>query len=335
MKIIHTADLHLNSKLQTHFSQEKAEKLNYKLLFAFENLCAKATELGVKIVLICGDLFDSEKVSPHVLERFNKIISSNQNLEFLFIYGNHDYNPQDNIFKNFPKNFVIMSGNMTINRENVTFSTIQSASTPLPKDAFNVVLGHGSITKDFSCDLIDLKSLENKNIDYLALGHIHTNRLEKLDARGVWAYSGILSGRGFDECGQKGFMLIDTENLSYTFMPTDNLNFYSIELNKENMGMQEFEQLAKSTLNFDKNSAVRLKIYGKISNESEFNLEYLRQYFADKFFHFELENHLTVDYDRLLDSEKPTLKSEFIRVVQNEFSDNANEIIEKGLKYLL
>ena len=74
MKIIHTADLHLNSKLQTHFTQELAEKLNYKLLFAFEDLCIKASTLGVKIVLICGDLFDSEKVSPHVLERFKRII---------------------------------------------------------------------------------------------------------------------------------------------------------------------------------------------------------------------------------------------------------------------
>ena len=48
--------------------------------------------------------------------------------------------------------------------------------------------------------------------DYLALGHIHYNVVEPLDSRGVYAYSGCLEGRGFDETGEKGFVLIEVEN---------------------------------------------------------------------------------------------------------------------------
>ena len=49
------------------------------------------------------------------------------------------------------------------------------------------------------------------NIDYLALGHIHSYKCHKLDKRGVYCYSGCLEGRGFDECGDKGFVLLETE----------------------------------------------------------------------------------------------------------------------------
>lgn len=52
---------------------------------------------------------------------------------------------------------------------------------------------------------------ENKNIDYLALGHVHSFMQDKLDNRGTWCYCGCLEGRGFDECGPKGFVLLDVD----------------------------------------------------------------------------------------------------------------------------
>ena len=61
-------------------------------------------------------------------------------------------------------------------------------------------------------EIINLKKLKNKNIDYLALGHIHSFKKEKLDNRGEYCYSGCLEGRGFDECGDKGFVLLDIKN---------------------------------------------------------------------------------------------------------------------------
>ena len=80
---------------------------------------------------------------------------------------------------------------------------------------FNIVVLHGqeanySDKKD-KAEIINLKELKNKNIDYLALGHIHKYKLEKLDNRGIYCYSGCLEGRGFDECGDKGFVLLEIE----------------------------------------------------------------------------------------------------------------------------
>ena len=63
-------------------------------------------------------------------------------------------------------------------------------------------------------EIINLKQLKNKNIDYLALGHIHTYKQSKLDNRGTYCYSGCLEGRGFDECGEKGFVLLNIEDVT-------------------------------------------------------------------------------------------------------------------------
>ena len=72
-------------------------------------------------------------------------------------------------------------------------------------DSTNIVTLHGDIRGE-----IDLRRLKGKNIDYLALGHIHTYARGELDERGVYAYSGCLEGRGYDECGEKGFVLLET-----------------------------------------------------------------------------------------------------------------------------
>ena len=57
-------------------------------------------------------------------------------------------------------------------------------------------------------------------IDYLALGHVHSFRQEKLDEQGIWCYSGCLEGRGFDECGTKGYVMLETvaQHLVPTFV---------------------------------------------------------------------------------------------------------------------
>ena len=72
---------------------------------------------------------------------------------------------------------------------------------------------HGQISASSKPDAVNLELLKNKNIDYLALGHYHSFTWDRLDKRGVYCYSGCLEGRGYDEIGEKGFVLLDTQNL--------------------------------------------------------------------------------------------------------------------------
>ncbi|MFR0781638.1 MAG: hypothetical protein ACLSHP_01380 [Coprococcus sp.] len=70
---------------------------------------------------------------------------------------------------------------------------------------------------------IPLALLQNKGIDYLALGHIHTYKREQLRCKGHLRVSGLFGGRGFDECGIHGFCLLEVDvahhKIQDTFVP--------------------------------------------------------------------------------------------------------------------
>lgn len=83
---------------------------------------------------------------------------------------------------------------------------------PYTAGSFNIVILHGQIASVSGVDQVNLKRLQGENIDYLALGHIHSHSAEKLDSAGYYCCPGCLEGRGFDDCGEKGFILLDITN---------------------------------------------------------------------------------------------------------------------------
>ena len=110
-------------------------------------------------------------------------------------------------------------------------------SLVLNHDDYNIVTLHGQIGGYYSkneTENISLNDLKNKNIDYLALGSVHSFANAKLDNRGIYCYCGCLEGRGFDECGEKGFVLLDideqTHEVDYSFVPIAARTLYTLEI---------------------------------------------------------------------------------------------------------
>ncbi len=58
MKLIHCADIHLDSPMQTHMTAQQASVRNTEMLQSFVRLTEFAQERAVRAVLIAGDLFD-------------------------------------------------------------------------------------------------------------------------------------------------------------------------------------------------------------------------------------------------------------------------------------
>jgi DNA repair exonuclease SbcCD nuclease subunit len=202
-----------------------------------------------------------------------------------------------------------------------------------------VVLGHGSIAKDLSCDLIDLKSLENKNIDYLALGHIHSNKLEKLDVRGVWAYSGILSGRGFDECGEKGFVLLDITDgkISSKFIPFAKRQLIEVkfDLTQYSDWFDIENKILTLTKDIQKEHLLKIVLTGKYNIKLEKHLSMLEQK-LEKFYFVKIKDESTLEVT-IKDIENDiSLRGEFIRkVLSSKLSEEEKEmVILVGLKAL-
>lgn len=61
MKIIHTADIHLGSKMDSRFNREISNERKIELRNTFKRLVEYAKANKVSVIMLCGDIFDSDK----------------------------------------------------------------------------------------------------------------------------------------------------------------------------------------------------------------------------------------------------------------------------------
>ena len=167
MKIIHCADLHLDSKLHTHLDRVRAKRRRDELLQNFARLADYAAENAVEAVLIAGDLFDRDTVSALARGTVLSVVRAHPGIRFYYLRGNHDTGDclrsrqTDDRQPDIPENLFLFTGRWTTyaegrNRDSgqgaVTISGIElpggSAASPyaslrLDPDRFNIVLLHG------------------------------------------------------------------------------------------------------------------------------------------------------------------------------------------------
>lgn len=336
MKIIHCADLHLDSKMTANLSKEQAKERKNEILRTFTRMVDYAKKNKVKAILIAGDMFDTRNVSAMVRNTVYDMMVQNPEIDFLYLKGNHD---SDNFLaklEEVPENLYMFGeqwttyayGNITItgielNAEN---SLTAYNSLVLDHDSFNIVTMHGQLSgyrnKD-KAEIISLDDLKNKNIDYLALGHVHGFHMDKMDNRGIYCYPGCLEGRGFDECEQKGFVVLDidlqTLKASVNFVPMGYRTLYTMLVDVTGVhSTQDAAARIEKVINetqYASSSLVKVVLYGNLDVECELDTTFLEEQFAEYFYFIKVndETKLLVNYQ---DYEGDvSLKGEFVRLV--------------------
>ncbi len=353
MRIIHCSDLHLDSKMEANLDKEKARQRKNEILLNFQNMIDFANKNEVKIIIIAGDLFDKSKVSVKAKNIVRDAIIANPNIDFIYLKGNHD--EESFITDEIPSNLKLFNeynwtsykyGNIVIT--GIEFGIKDNyeiyQSLMLNQSDFNIVVLHGQESnyadKKDKAEIINLKELKNKNIDYLALGHIHKYKMESLDNRGVYCYSGCLEGRGFDECGDKGFVLLDIENnkIKTEFIKNSIRNLEEIEVDiSDTMTTTDVEkEIDKRIENISKNNLIKIVLVGKVDINSERDINYLLKKYSDEFYFIKIYDKTTLKINYLDYENDASLKGEFIRMVLNEelSDEEKKEIIVTGIKAL-
>lgn len=363
MKIIHCADLHLDSKMTTNFTKEKANSRKSELLNTFNRMIEYADVNQVNAIIIAGDLFDTKRVSASARNTVYAAICNHPQIDFYYLKGNHD---ADNFLSNLeeiPQNLkmfadewttyianneanknIIISG-IELNKDN---SKMIYNSLTLDNDKFNIVVLHGQESENVAKDKaenISIKDLRNKGIDYLALGHIHTYKYENLDSRGKYCYSGCLEGRGFDEVGEHGFAILDIDEEKRTcehkFVPIAYRNLYELEVEisgcMETTDISDRIKFRLEQEEIDSKDLLKIILIGEVDVECEKNIDLLVKSFEEGYYLLKIydESKLKVDYNSFaLDR---SLKGEFVRTVMSN-DDIADEdkatIIRYGIQAL-
>lgn len=356
MRLIHTADLHIDSKMQTNFDPAKAKIRKEELLKSFENMVGFASTNGVTVVMLSGDLFDKMHVKKTARERVMAAITDHPDIDFLYIRGNHDNVDfiEDSGELDIPSNFKLFNADewtsyeyddVVITGRELTDENARNLSGNLVLDRtkINIVMLHGQVTESLNgvSNPIVISDFRNKNIDYLALGHIHKYEMEKLDDRGIWCYPGCLEGRGFDECGEKGFVFLDTEGgrIRTEFIRSSLRVFHQKELTvKPDMSMSDIITEAEELLSeIPEKDIVKLVLKGEINTDFYVDLLRIEMTFKERYFFFKVkdETSVHVDYDSFINDR--SLKGEFVRLVRDEDlpEDEKGKIIDTGIRAIL
>ncbi|MBQ8197732.1 MAG: DNA repair exonuclease [Clostridia bacterium] len=355
MKIIHCADLHLGSKingLPTDLSKvRKAE-----VVHTFERIAEFANNNGVKAIIIAGDMFDTTRVSDKLYKQLLSCIRRYSNVDFLYLSGNHD---EDAFIKKggketLPNNFKVFGNEWTcFEYDNVTITGINSCALntsivydtlSLDKDKINICCMHGQIAGyalEKGKEVISLPRLKNKHIDYLALGHYHFFMDGKIDERGFYAYSGCPEGRGYDETGEKGFVLIDTVNnkLSYKFKPFACRNILELEFSVTNFesGFDVREEILSIVkAKYNKNYQLKVVLSGERKADFILDTVELAERLNELVFFAKVVDKTNLKISLEEFATDKSVRGEFVRaVLSSELSqEDKNKVILMGLNAL-
>jgi DNA repair exonuclease SbcCD nuclease subunit len=332
MKIIHTSDLHLDSRLSIRFTKEQAAIRRRELMLTFSRMIGYAKDEGVKAMIIAGDLFDGSTPRASTADAILKDIAGAPNIDFLYLKGNHEAdfhlweegNVPPNLkcfhedWKCFDYGEVSISG-VQLSKRN--FSSFYDAIRP-EAGKINIVVLHGQAvqtgTKDNLCK-INLKKLQNKNIDYLALGDYHSYTKGKLDNRGEYCYCGCPEGRGFDETGDKGFVLLDCQrgSVKSEFIPFSKRRILSIDADISGLTTtaQINDAADEAVKNLSPFDIIRLRLTGECPLELFRDIRLIEQKLKDTFFYAEAEDAARLAINPADYVHGVSLKSEFVRLV--------------------
>lgn len=359
MKIIHCADIHLDSALTTKFDVKKSAVRRRELLAAFVDMVRYADSNGVEAIIIAGDLFDTAVIDRATAEVVYDLIVKYADIDFYYLQGNHERDGFISFMKKVPDNLLLFGeewisyiandrrkGNIVvtgINLENLRESDFENVCSDsifgeleLEEEEFNIVVLHGEFNE---------RKFSGRNIDYLALGHIHEYRDGRIDARGIWCYPGCLAGRGFDECGRHGFVLLDIDENAgvmkrkFIEMSERTTDRIYVDISDCRTSMQIADAIEKEIFaeNVTKDSVIRIVLCGEMDVDSSIDVAFIEKVFEGRFFHFEIEDDTGLRVDESNYENDKTLKGEYVRMVMKKpglSETDRREIIRIGLKAL-
>lgn len=345
MKIIHCADVHLGSTIRSKFPQDVSEIRRREVRGSFHRLVEYAKNNGVGIILLAGDVFDSDKPFKKDTDFFYDVVAKNPDIDFLYLRGNHDALGERKTYPNL-KTFgtewtqytygdVVISGVESV-AENATsmYSTLA-----LDESKKNIVTLHGETSSSSGVDKVNLNKLRNKKIDYLALGHIHGYASAALDERGVWAYSGCLEGRGFDETGEKGFIVLDVDDVvRHTFVPFSTRQIFEYQMDVTGLSSAyEMARKARAEFGFEKEHIYRLQLVGEVDGETDAFAQDVKKYLDGVCLYLDVKDCTKKKANFGAYAGDNSLKGEFARMVESsDFSDEDKaQILAYGMRALL
>ncbi len=350
MKIIHTSDIHIDSPLTSRLPADKVRQRRRELLSNFARLVSQARVEGAGAIIIAGDLFDGKRVSKKALDTAIGIIEEARDITFFYLEGNHEEDAVSSSGKALPENLKIfgkewtyfsLDGVTVAGRSEICEGMFDSLS--LTRDTKNIVVLHGELRDaTASPEIIGIRDAADRGIDYMALGHYHSYSRAAIDERGVAVYSGTPEGRGFDEAGDKGFVVvnINERNIESGFksFAKRRLNIVQVDISGATRFSDVCQRARRFLSSISGEDLVRVELLGKYPPDLWKDIDALQREFEDRFYYFEVKDSSRIAINPEDYKYDKSLKGEFIRTVsadENLDEETKGKIIQCGINALM
>ena len=332
MKILHSADLHLDAPF-TGRTAEQTQKLKQALLRVPQRLAELCRRERCDLVLLAGDLFDG----PWSRESYQALYAALEDMAVpVFISpGNHDFVTHESPYlsEKWPKNVHIFT---RAEMESVAVEALDcriygAGYRSMDCDAllegfraegdekFHIAVLHGDPTQAASpyCPITSVQ-LKRSGLHYLALGHIHKSGQLRA-GQTLCAWPGCPMGRGFDELEAKGTLIVTVEDtVRAAFVPLDTPRFFDYETTP---GIDAHAALAALLPAMGDENYYRVTFTGEAAAP---DLEALRRDF-DQFPNLELRDRTLPERDIWGSANEDTLEGVYFRLLKDAMETGGQE----------
>lgn len=365
VRFIHTADVHLDTSFSgSGFPSRLGDRKREAIRGTFRRILEDARLQNVDFVLIGGDLFESERITPDTVEFLKHQFEALQGIRVFIAPGNHDPFVKGSPYKEeaWPANVHIFGSEefqpVELPDIGVRITGFGFAHPfleeryfqrlpVLPDGLLNIVLAHGSDASRVPAGKAKhgpflVEDIAGKNVRYCALGHYHQQHrlLNPIDAAEIW-YAGIPEGRGWDEegacgylCGEivEGRMRIESRLCSQF-----NLNTLAIDCEAFSTREQILDAILEhKDRQYDSKTILRVRLRGAVDPKLDLSLTELEARLAGEclFLQWEDQTHPAFDFESL--AQEKTLRGRFVRTLNDRIAAAAEKdraVLERARIY--
>lgn len=357
VKILHCADLHIGAS--EIFLGSRAESRRAETLITFEKIINIARENSVDIMLISGDLFNSNNIEKSLTDRVFNCFASIPDTKIVYAAGNHDplefespflkYTLPDNVYVLKTEDCFVEFSELNTRVYGKSFKEVYMKGSPYfslntDPDFINIMCIHGDLNADLNSNYNSISNefIKNSGMDYVALGHIHKRTEPQKIGNVYFSYCGCPEGQGFDELLQKGVYLgeISKTECDLQFVPT--AKRMHIAENIDISTLENSAQIADTALLLLKQkygdtyaeNLYKIILTGSISEETVISLPEISSRLNETLYFAKVKNSTDIKIDLELLSKEKNLKGIFVKNMLSRI-ENADETEKEMLKSAL
>ena len=214
-KVLHAADFHLDSAFRS-LPEEQARLRRQESRELPGRLVDWANDHGAQLMLLAGDLFDSDRLFSQTAQMLAQALSRFRGT-VVIAPGNHDWLSAASPYRQpiWPDNVHIFLGRgmerlplpeLQCTVYGAAFTAPEEPESGLrgfyaqPDGSARIMVLHGDMgSRESRYRPLTPEEIAATGLDYLALGHVHAPSAMNRAGSTVWAYPGCPQGRGFDE----------------------------------------------------------------------------------------------------------------------------------------